>query len=170
MPWKNYQKKRYNIIDVKYYKDFIKKTGIDIDYDTFKSVIVDSNKIMANTIIAGNDGVRLPKNLGAITVHKYKPNKKAVDYKNTALLGKVIYHNNLNTLQHMFKIVWFRIDITKLYTSRIYKFDPSRNLKRSVSKFAQETNGSNYFEWKYQDFYEATRLERYMLNRENKKK
>ena len=169
MPAKNFQKDRFNIIDIKYHKQFVKETGIDIDYKTFKSVIVDSNASIANAIIKGNDGVRLPKGLGVIAVCKYKTKEKAIDWKNSNEVGKRMYHNNLDTFQNMFKIKWFRIDITTLYTNKIFKFDPCRSLQRGVSKFAKETNGNKYFEWQSVDFYDATRLERYMLRRNTKK-
>lgn len=156
---------RDNIINLKYWKDFVKSSGIDIDYKTFKLVIVDSNKEIANIIIAGEDGFRLPKGLGAIAVAKYKTNKKMIDWINTNKFKKRIYHLNLHTYGHSFAIKWFKHDITKLTLSALFKFKACRILKRSVSKKAKETQGKQYFEWKYSDFYEATRLERYLMRR-----
>lgn len=167
MPAKGYKMERNNIIDLAFYKKFKAETGINIDYKTFKSVIVDSNEEIANIIIDGNDGFRLPKGLGAITVSKYKakPHQKRIDWLNSNKFKKRIYHLNLHTYGYSFAIRWFKHDITKFGLAGIYKFKACRSLSRAVSKKAKETQGKQYFEWKFADFYESSRLERYLMRR-----
>lgn len=67
---------RENFIDVKFHKEFVKATGIDVDYKIFKKVIVDSNKAIANVILDGNDGFKLPVNMGSIVINAYKDKNK----------------------------------------------------------------------------------------------
>lgn len=165
MPAKGFKMTRDNIISLKYYKDFIKLTGYDISYKDFKSVIVDTNKEIANIIVEGNDGFRLPKGLGAITVAKYKGGEKRIDWVNTNKFKKRIYHINLHTYGYQFAIKWFKHDITQFGLSSVYKFKACRALRRAVVKRVKETQGSTYFEWRYSDFYHATKLERYLMKR-----
>lgn len=166
MPAKGYKFRRDNIIDVKFYKEFKEQHNIDIDYKTFKKIIITSNKKIADIIVDGNDGFRLPKGLGAITVSKYKSSKKHIDWQNSNKFNKRIYHLNLHTYGYNFSIRWFKHNVTKLALVGIYKFKASRKLRRSVVKRAKDTQGSVYFDWQYRDFYQATKLERYLLRRD----
>lgn len=169
MPAKGFQVSRENIISPLFAKKFTEETGIQVDYKTLRQIIIASNTKIADIITKGEDGFRIPKGMGIFVVGKYKPQKKGIDWLNTIKYGKRIYHNNLNTFSNMFKIKWYRIDVTQLFLSRVYKFRACRDLKRSVAAFAKQTNGSHYFEWAYKDFYEATRLERYMMKRNKNK-
>lgn len=169
MPAKGYKIKRENIISHEFVKEFNQKTGLNLDYKTVKNVIITSNQEISNIVIAGNNGFRLPKGLGIISVNKYKTDKKSIDWVNSNKLGKRVYHLNMHSYSNMFTIKWFRIDVTKLYLQRVYKFRACRDLKRAVAKYGKETNGSKYFNWTYQDFYNVTRLERFLIRRNKNK-
>ena len=94
-----------------------------------------------------------------------KLDKKRIDWINSNKFNKRIYHVNLHSYGFSFAIKWFKHEITKLSIASVYKFKACRDLKRSVSKKGKETQGKQYFEWKYADFYQATRLERYLMRR-----
>lgn len=170
MPAKGFRTERDNIINLKFHKQFVEDTGINISYKDLKRIIVESNKEIANVIVAGDDGFKLPANLGVIVASKYKSDKKMIDWKNSNLLKKRVYHLNLHTFGYNFDIRWFKFDVRQLAFSKVFKFTSCRSLSRAVSAFGKETNGSKYHEWKYSDFYNSTRLDKYLLKRSKRYK
>lgn len=165
MPAKGYKgTRRNNIISPKYHKKFCKEIGIEISYETHRQIIIDSNKLIVDILVEGEDGFRLPKGLGVMVVSKYKSksDKKPIDWKNSNKFKKRIYLNNLHSYGYQVKIKWFRIDTTQLAHAAIYKFKAARTFARAVAAKTKETNASNYFIWKYEDYKQTSKLEVYM--------
>jgi hypothetical protein len=157
---------RNNIVGAKYTKKFNKEEGLTIDYKLHKQIIVESNKIIADIIVKGEDGFRIPKGMGAWVVSKYKSTNYTTDYGNTRKLGKWIKFLNLHTYGFQFKLKWFKIDVTHLAYQGVYKFKGARSLTRAIGAMAKKTNGKNYFEWQYHDFKKASKLEHYLIKKD----
>lgn len=161
MPAKGYSYSRDTVIDKELFDSFLiqyPEYKDQLDYNTFKDVILESNKNIAAIIINEDNGFKLPENLGYIAVTRYKSKKKAIDWESTHKYKKRIYHNNLHTFGFSFKIRWYKAGIAKFRNNRIYKFDSCRTLSRAVAKMAKE--GRMYLEWKMADFWDASKLER----------
>lgn len=170
MPAKNWKGSKNNILGKKYNKKFNEDTKLDISEKLQNQIIRASNQELANIIIAGEDGVRLPKGLGVIVVSKYKTKKLAPDFHTSKKVGKKVYYTNLHTYGYQFKIKWYRVDSTMLAFGGIYKFKACRLLSRAVAAHGKKTNGSTYFSWEYADFKKQAALEAYMLKKFKKEK
>lgn len=67
--------------------------------------------------------------LGEIRIAKYKqdPTKKAIDWKNTNLLGKTVYHLNKHSNGYSFRWLWKKGFAARYVRhSRLYRFQPIR--------------------------------------------
>lgn len=151
---------RYNPLNKKLYKQFIKETEIDIDFETFKTIIKDTNQMIHDAIAEEEVGVKLPENLGNIVVTKYKSTKVPTDWHNSKKLNKYVPILNLHSFGYVHHIKWFTIGVAHhIYT---YKFIPYRTLTRKVSQLIK--SGKKYFKWENTDFWSSTRMER-MFNK-----
>jgi len=150
---------RFNPINVKFHKQFLEENpGIDIDFKTFRQIIWNTNKDIADAIAEDETGVKFYAELGNMVVTKYKSSKKQpIDWKNTLLLHKTVPLLNLHSFGNIYHIKWFRIDSRNkgIYS---YKFVPYRTLKRKVAQLIK--GGKKYFHWQDTDFWSATKLER----------
>ena len=148
--------KRDLIIDMNFYNKFISEIGINIDYKTFRSIILSSNEEIANIIINDDLGFKLPNDLGYFVVTKYKSKKKPLDWKNTLLLNKKVPILNIHSFGYIYHIKWFKKGtLKKIRFKNCYKVEFCRKVKRSVSKNIK--NGFIYHEWANSDFW-STKL------------
>lgn len=160
MPSKGFHYRRNNIITKKLHKKFLLETGLDIDYQTYKNIILDSNQVIFDTIANDPAGFKLPENLGYIIVTKYKTDKKSTDWQNSKKYKKTIYHTNLHSFGKRGHIKWSKLAIARFKFNRIYKFKACRFLARKVSHNITE-NKVDYFTWKNTDFYSSSKLDRF---------
>lgn len=155
--------KRDLVFDKNFYNSFIKETNIDIDYKTFKNIIIESNKEIANIIINEDTGFKLPYDLGYFVVTKYKSKKKPLDWKNTLKLNKKIPLLNIHSFGFIYHIKWFKRGSMKtIKFKNCFKAEFCRDVKRSVSKNIK--NGIVYHEWSNNDFW-SPRLIKKIFNK-----
>jgi hypothetical protein len=159
MPSKGYKRKRNNIITEELYKSFKEENAIEIDYETFRNIILKSNGIIVDIIANEALGFKLPESMGYIVVTKYKSNKKAIDWKNTKKYGKVIYHTNLHSFGYTSHIKWCKFSLARFKFNQIYKFEFARDFTRRVSSNTKK--GMTYFTWNNSDFWNTSKLERF---------
>jgi hypothetical protein len=149
--------KRFNPITKKFYKDFVFETGIEISYETFKSIILTTNELLREYAADEEAGIELYEGLGHLVVTKYKSKKQSIDWVNTKKLGKKVPLLNLHSFGYIHHIKWFKIGV-KFKNSYIYKFQPYRLLTRKVA--SNVLKGKKYFKWENSDFWSSTKTER----------
>lgn len=148
---------RYNPLNKELYKKFIEETCINVDYDTFVSIIRTNNKLMHDSVIEEEAGIKLPENLGHVIVTKYKSNRVPWDWRKTVDCKTKVPHVNLHSFGYIYHIKWFKIGV-RFANNFIYKFQPYRTLKRGVAKSIK--GGGQYFEWENSDLWSSTKMER----------
>lgn len=139
------------IIDRKFYKQFIEETKIDIDYDTFRSTVIESNKLIADIVVNDDTGFKLPEQLGYLVVTKYTSKKKPIDWINSKKLKKTIYLTNLHSFGYVYHIKWFKKNVANLKLKESFRIEPCREFKRNVA--ASVKSGKQYHIWQKSDFY-----------------
>lgn len=148
---------RHNPLNKELYNKFIDRTGINVDFDTFKNIIQHTNGIIRDAISEEEAGMRLPERLGTVIVTKYKSKKTPWNWVETLRLKKMIPHVNLHSMGYICHIKWFKMGVT-FSNNFIYKFVPYRSLKRKVAKNFKE--GKQYFKWENSDLWSSTKMER----------
>jgi len=154
---KGYLGNRECIINLKFYRQFKKETGIDIDYKTFKDIIVSSN-LKIRDIVLENDstGFKLPETLGYLIINKFRTKNKPVDFKNTKKYNKTIYLPNMHSLQYLYVIKWVKRAQTNTLATNSYKFVAVRDFKRKTA--ANIKKGYQYHTWTNSDFWSPKKV------------
>lgn len=115
-------------------------------YDHISEVIEEVNKYP--------EGILLPERLGKLIVFKYKPRNPGIDFKHTMLYNKdkpkgerkYIYHNNIETDNYMFKIMYYKKGrdfgegsphYAIYMNDYFYTFKPASKFTKSVSNNAK---------------------------------
>lgn len=150
--------KRDTIITIKYFTKFKKDTGIDIDYKTFKDIIVSSNEKITECVIEDTTGFKLPQNLGFLVINKYQNSDKSVDYFNSRKYNKTIYLHNLHSFQFKYSIKWIKRGHTNCRATECYKLINFRKFKRAVA--ASIKAGTQYHKWTNSDFWSPKKTKR----------
>lgn len=148
---------RYNPLDKKLWKQFCEKTGIEIDYFSFRDIIWTTNEMIQDAIADDNAGLELYEGLGHAVVSEYKPIKLAPNWPQCSRLDRFIPQLNLHSLGYMYTIKWFKQG-TRVSNINVYRLEPYRILKRRVA--ANIKAGKKYFKWENSDFWSTTKLER----------
>lgn len=143
--------KRDLVIDKEFYEQFIKETNAKIDYATFREIILESNKLIADIIVNDDTGFKLPEQLGYLVVTKYQSNKKPIDWINTRKFKRPIYLTNLHSFGFVHHIKWFKKYAANLKLKESYRIEPCREFKRNVA--ASVKSGKQYHVWQKSDFY-----------------
>ena len=143
------------IIDKEFYKEFIRETNLDIDYNTFREIILASNKEIANLSINEEEGFKLPENLGYTVVTKYKSKKHPIDWVNSKRLKKKVILPNLHSFGYIHHIKWFKKGLTNFAFADVYRLEPVRLIKREVAKNVK--SGKIYHTWSASDFWSRTK-------------
>lgn len=159
MPAKNttYKTGKRNLIFSKDLFDTIRKElNSDISDKEIRDIILDSNKVMSDIVSDSDDVLKLPENLGYIAVTKYKSKKRPIDFHNTRLLKKTIPLLNLHSFNYIHHIKWFKRSDSQFGIKKVYKLEPTRELKRSVAKNCKA--GKLYSEWNHADFWNINKI------------
>lgn len=77
-------------------------------YEEANTVLLAYFELLWNKLISGFC-VELPDPLGRITILKYKPTKKAIDFNQSKLQKKTVYHFNIHSGFYTYKIEWWRV-------------------------------------------------------------
>ena len=150
--------KRNNIITPKFHRHFMKKTGINISYKEFKEIIFSANDEIFNIILEDISGFKLPYGMGYFCVTKYKPSKIYPDKFYSKLYKKVIPHTNQHSFEWIYHLKWFKVNNSRKSRLWSYKFVACRRLKRALP--LKIYDGKLYQEWKKEDFWSKSRMEK----------
>lgn len=154
---------RYNVVDVKLWKKYVKASGNNISYATFKNVIVKSNDLIRTKVLDNVSGYKMSESLGYIAVKRYKPSPgtKSIDFNKSKIHGVKIYHTNFHSYGYTGRIVWFTAKLSTCKYINLYKFIPDRDFQRGLAK--RILAGKIYNEFGY-DHFKARKI-RVNLNR-----
>lgn len=146
-------KNPYNLSDMyKAYADDNKGNVLYlIDKNKFYDICSEYYNEVVKSILYDGKEFKMPFSIGEIYIRKYKPQlsdiKKRtsfIDWKNTAKLGKIVYHLNEHSDGFKYTIKWKKKKNMIRYID-IYKFVPTRNFKRTLASIIKNKE-SDYFE------------------------
>jgi hypothetical protein len=149
---------RDQLLSPELWKAYKEKYKSEISYSDFTSIIKETNKKIAESILEDEDGFKLPENLGYLCIIKYKTKKKAINWADTKKYGKKIYFLNLHSFGYRYHIKWFKTGISRFAFNEVFKFAPLRIMRTDVSKKIRA--GKNYNEWTLKDFWDSNKLEK----------
>lgn len=144
MPRFNPRKFRKNLINGDVYKAWKDKTGRTESFEQFKAVWLRMALKIREKILTEPDGIRIT-GLGDIYIGIVpKAKKRAVDYKTSRELGKIVYFENWNTSGKIGKIIYATKDRPYIYTKkRFWGFKPHTTFKMDAS-VALQNNPERY--------------------------
>lgn len=133
-----YQRKCYTIADYYLsYKDYIERdTQYDVDFNTFKAIVTDYFKYIADQIMYNSAEVKLPCRLGTLSIVKHKPKEftgKSLrwDWKATKETGSPVYLLNEHSDYYKYRFFWGKQNCLLTNKSK-YQFVASRTNKRDL--------------------------------------
>lgn len=122
---------------------------VDISKDLFRKVIYEFGNLLMEHLITTGEKVKLPSGIGYITVTKYRPRKYKdivtkegrrctivnlpVNWVQTKIHGKLIYHLNAHTDGYRFRWKWFS-NTSRLEQASLFTFRASRKQSRRLAK------------------------------------
>lgn len=171
MPAKNttlFNGARDNILGKEFCDKVRKKLSIDVDDDTIKKIIINSNLKIHEIVADEEGGFKIPENMGYMVVTKYKSKKIPIDWVNTKKLQKRVYLTNLHSFGYIHNIKWYRLGLTVNFASfDVYKFEPCREIKRRLAKNVKAYKV--YHSWSNSDFFSNSKtLRRLIKNNDDK--
>lgn len=128
-------KKSYTIIE--FYKAYNEEYPDTIDYKTYRAIMLDLFKSMAEGLLYRSEEYKLPYNLGKIRIGKKKPKtytskSLAVDYKTSNELGYKVYHLNEHSDGFKYRFYWSKIGL-RTRIPRLYRVEMIRKNKRDLA-------------------------------------
>ena len=130
--------KKGKVINYKEVKDFNK---LHSKYNLNKSAIIkimrSFNLNMAEETMINIYGVIFPENIGAVFINNAgKSKNKSIDYANSKLAGKIVYHKNWDTDNNMMRIVYINhTKRTMIKNAKMFSFNPTQQFRRQSSAY-----------------------------------
>lgn len=93
------------------HKFYQKKNKSIINKVLFTKICGDFNKRLVEEALAGNH-IRMPYRLGVLWIKKYKMNwnKPLIDFRESKIQGKIVYHDNIHSEGWGAKWAWKKIN------------------------------------------------------------
>lgn len=157
-----------------FYGELVHKNPNLKNYTTsqLRSHIKGMNKMIGEAVVENREGVSLPEYMGIIIVATYGKRTKAVDWKSTKELGKVVHHTNTHSSELG---GWmFYVRSTNRYNfinSQMWVFEPSWDMRDKIAKAYRE-NWNKFIRlanFKYvENFIKNPKLYDYLRRKEEK--
>jgi nucleoid DNA-binding protein len=110
------------------------KTGnFSIDKTKYRLILKLMFKLIIKDLFSG-DFIKIPFGLGQFKILKYKQTKLALDFKNTALLGRKVYHQNFHSGGYGYKFKWDKKDCKNFRGKKLYEFKLNRAISRELAR------------------------------------
>jgi len=133
-----FREKSVSFSNVKTFNEFIDKYPRykNMEFKDFKNIISTFNGNLWQSVIDNRDGIELPESLGYIFIGTCdKPNKMNPNYKLSIENDKLINHKNWGSDNFLAKIFYSNYTLKYRFKDReLWKFEPVRQFKRTVSK------------------------------------
>jgi len=149
--------KRHTLTNIykNYVHDNLPNSTNYVNNKTFKKVTLLFFKLLSNEIIENGYEYKVPSGMGYIFIKKFKPKKKAIDFKLTNELyakynkdnptnKKVIYHKNNHSFGYAGRWYWNKTNAI-LPNKGLYKLEPIRNNKRKLAASIKQNNTINKY-------------------------
>lgn len=144
-------KNKIDISNPEFYEEYkrfeLSKNKIVHPIQLYRKVIDSFNKKLVENIILNNETFEFPYKLGYLGIIKYEvifdlnnKNLWKVDYKKSKEIGQIVYFDQ----PYRYKWKWDKFK--KLKGKRWYRFQPSRNASRSITKALNNNKSLDYFE------------------------
>ena len=146
----------YGIVDIyKYWKTQYPEDKKRINYQLFRDIVKEYNKIIIHDILYKSRIYRMPFGLGQLKVIKLKMDLESlsnnlktdegprlrIDWANTKKYNKRIYHLNDHKENYYYKFSW---KYSKIPNKRYYSYTASRNIKRTLAKILKNNPEIDY--------------------------
>jgi len=142
-----FRRQRLSVLNPELFKKFRQENpGIDIDFKTFKRIILSFNRKVRDMVIEHRDGVELPEQIGYLFIGTCPRKSKTLntDPLLSAENEKNINYKNWDSNQYVCKIFYSNYGTKYRFANRhLWFFTPCRTFKRSVSK-AYRVNWNKY--------------------------
>ena len=165
-----YKAPRFNTLSSEWLSEIANHSEAKVkNLSKIKSIIVATNKILADTIVDFRDGVELPEQLGYMFLGTCQPKvKKNVDFKTTDHYLKVIQHRNWESDNYLAKIFYSNYETKyKFKFNELWGFKACREFTKTVGKTYPE-NWKKYIQVDHT--LKIARLYRKYIYQEEKKK
>ena len=132
----NKRKYRYNIVSKQLYNTWKSGTGSTISFIQFKHIWANIADTIVDKVLTERDGIRLGTGVGDIYIGIVPTTKKrAIDYKLSKELNKIVYHENWSTNGKLGKIIYATNDRPYIFKlNRYWGFIPHTNFKDQCTK------------------------------------
>ena len=135
-----------NKTTVDIYRFYRKKEKVSnkVSNKLFRKICNDYNKSCYESLLEGKE-VTLPFGLGKISITKKDINwdNPPINWKETRLSGKLVYHTNMDTSNLVMKFKWSSLNHI-LRNGRYYAFRPTFTNRRNASKEIVKNKGKKY--------------------------
>ena len=118
----------------------------DVKRSEYMAILDEYFKLVSEGLLAGKRSFKIPMNLGFIVINKRKvdlSNLRRVDWKATNESGTKVYHLNEHSDGYDYKVDWNR-PIHTTRNSRMYNFNPTRKIKRTLAKLIKSKEFDTY--------------------------
>jgi len=113
----------------------------------FLNIMYGFNKAVIHKVLEEAEEVKLPCNMGTVSIKKSKLdvkfNKLKIDWATTNKIGKIVYHLNEHRNGYKYRIYWKK---GKVLNSKYYAFIPTRTFKRSLAYILNNKPEMDYWE------------------------
>lgn len=118
----------------KYNKEY-KKSSLECSSKEYKDIVSIILSQIMDKLFKGKS-VELPSSLGDLVIGKKRQKKRPIDWKNSKLLGRRVYIDNIHSNGYIYEFTWVKAH-RKFKNRRLYSFKPVRNNAREVSRLSQ---------------------------------
>jgi nucleoid DNA-binding protein len=117
----------------KNYESEFKTGNFKVDKKTYRLVLKLMFKALIKDLFSG-DFIKLPFGMGHFKILKYKQTKPALDFKNTALLNRPVYHQKFHSGGYGYKFKWDKKECRHFKGRKLYEFKLNRAISRELAK------------------------------------
>lgn len=120
------------------FRDMYHKMPIEVSYALYTRVLDEMCKTILEHVLMRSEGFKMPYGLGFIQIGKYRPKtyttqSLSVDYKESKIYGKKIYHLNEHSDGYKYRLYWSKIPRT--FPDRYkYQLNLVRQNKRKLAQ------------------------------------
>lgn len=129
-----------------FYNDYLTNiepdTVYDIDYNTYRAIIIDYFRYLQNRLIEEGRLIKLPYRMGSVQIVKSKPkhlDKRSlrIDYQATKETGKLIFLLNEHSDMFKYRFLWSKVDMMVPNKSK-YQLVATRANKRRLAEIIKQ--------------------------------
>lgn len=141
---------RKTIINKELYDFYKASTSDPVDYKTFLSIVLETNRNIKQWVLEEPSGFMLPNTLGFLAINKFKPKKCYASEPLSKIFKTRMPSLNLHSYGCVFFIDWFNRG-ARVKRIRTYQFHAERKFKRALAQKIFE--GSTIYNYYHKDHF-----------------